>query len=332
MPRSPHHIDWAIVILSALFLTGLFIDGWAHTHDQVDESFFTPWHAIFYSAFALVAIFLVGVTLRNKKTGLSWTESIPIGYGWSMIGVMIFAGGGLFDLVWHELFGVEENVEALLSPSHLILAVGMWLIVSGPFRAAWLENNQQTGYLEQVPRLLSLSFSMSVLTFITQIAHPLTNLWALGSTPENQHLIEELGVMGWMLTTATLMGVLLFAAKHWRLAPGAITTIIAPHSIAMGFLHGDGPYPVIFVATSILAAIMADIVLAKLQPLNIATWRFRLFSFLTPVLLSTTYFITALATDGIWWSVHFWTGTIAISGIIGLLMSYLLVTVSQDRR
>ncbi len=51
---SSASFDWVMVILLALFLGGLHVDGWAHAHGKVDQSFFTPWHALFYSSFGAV--------------------------------------------------------------------------------------------------------------------------------------------------------------------------------------------------------------------------------------------------------------------------------------
>ena len=62
---------------------------------------------------------------------------MPPGYELAIVGVLIFMAGGVGDMIWHEIFGIEIGVEALLSPTHLILAVGMTLIISGPFRAGW---------------------------------------------------------------------------------------------------------------------------------------------------------------------------------------------------
>ena len=45
----------------------------------------------------------------------------PAGYGLGMVGVVGFAAGGGGDMVWHMIFGVEVDLEALLSPSHLLL-------------------------------------------------------------------------------------------------------------------------------------------------------------------------------------------------------------------
>ncbi|MEZ4662017.1 MAG: hypothetical protein R2911_31085 [Caldilineaceae bacterium] len=45
------------------------------------------------------------------------------------------------DLIWHELFGIEQDFEALISPTHLMLGAGLALIVSGPLRAALARPN-----------------------------------------------------------------------------------------------------------------------------------------------------------------------------------------------
>jgi len=34
--------DWAMGLLSALLVAGIYQDGWAHNHGKVDETFFTP--------------------------------------------------------------------------------------------------------------------------------------------------------------------------------------------------------------------------------------------------------------------------------------------------
>lgn len=39
-------------------------------------------------------------------------------------------------MLWHSRFGIEAGIEALLSPTHLVLALGGMLMVSGPLRAA----------------------------------------------------------------------------------------------------------------------------------------------------------------------------------------------------
>ena|SRR5919109_193336 len=43
--------------------------------------------------------------------------------------------GGIADLAWHEVFGVEVALDALVSPSHVPLAAGGLLILTSPLRA-----------------------------------------------------------------------------------------------------------------------------------------------------------------------------------------------------
>src|SRR5262245_32914921 len=157
--RGGSGYDWTAVLLSAWFLGGLFLDGWAHNHIPEMESFFTPWHAVFYSGFLAVAGFLMATLVRNYSKGYAWPDAVPAGYELAVVGVLVFLAGGVGDLIWHELFGIESDVEALLSPTHLILAAGMALILSAPFRAGWRRLSEQhgsaQGFVALLPALLS---------------------------------------------------------------------------------------------------------------------------------------------------------------------------------
>ena len=91
---------------------------------------------LFYGGFGLTAIFLLGTAGINRTRGATWRLAIPAGYGLALAGSAILppAAG---RSVWHTLFGIEEDFEALVSPTHLMLGVGMALVVTGPLRAAW---------------------------------------------------------------------------------------------------------------------------------------------------------------------------------------------------
>src|SRR5438034_11166723 len=128
--------DWAMAILSTVLVGGFYLDLWAHAHGRTDNTFFTPWHAVLYSMLAAVGIFLSIAAWRRWHRGAPWWESLPAGYGLSLVGVALFALGGVADLVWHVLFGVEVSVDALLSPTHLALACPGVLIVAGCLRSA----------------------------------------------------------------------------------------------------------------------------------------------------------------------------------------------------
>ncbi len=124
--RSPaltlnlRRFDWSVTALALWFTMGLFLDGWAHTHGRADVTFFTPWHAVLYSGHLAATAYLFIAFIRNVARGCAWRDALPAGYGLSLIGGILFAIGGLGDLIWHTLFGIEQNVEALFSPTHLL--------------------------------------------------------------------------------------------------------------------------------------------------------------------------------------------------------------------
>src|SRR5438128_1253234 len=108
--------DRVMVLLSAWLIGGLFVDGWAHVNLASLETFFTPWHGLFYSGFfAVFAGLGVGIG-RGRAAGFSGRNAIPAGYELSLLGAAIFTLGGVLDMLWHIVFGIEVSVEALLSP------------------------------------------------------------------------------------------------------------------------------------------------------------------------------------------------------------------------
>ena len=166
--------DWMATVLCALFIGGVYLDGWAHNHGKVDTSFFTPWHAVLYSGLTLVGMFLVVNLLLTHRKGYPWLEALPPGYSVSLLGVIVFGLAGVLDLIWHLLFGIEVSVQALLSPTHLMLGLGAVLMVTGALRSAWLRlpEHQNYGWAHLMPAVICLALVVSLFAFFTQYAHP----------------------------------------------------------------------------------------------------------------------------------------------------------------
>ena len=134
-PLATLRLDGWIVAASAWFVGGLYLDGWAHNTFPSLETFFTPWHAVLYSGF-LASVAVLGWAIgRHHSGGRTWWQSIPAGYEVSMLGAVLFIASGVADMLWHIVFGIEANVDALLSPTHLSLLLGGTLFVTGPIRA-----------------------------------------------------------------------------------------------------------------------------------------------------------------------------------------------------
>jgi hypothetical protein len=313
--------DRIMVVLSLLFVGGLFLDGWAHNHHFVDQTFFTPWHAVLYSAYLTSAIALAVAIYLNHARGRSWLNAIPRSYELAAIGVPIFAIAGAGDLVWHTVFGFEIGIAPLLSPTHLLLALGGFLIMSGPLRSVWLRTEgPQVGWGALLPAVLSLAAIYSVFTFFTQFANIILESWLVTSQPTNDGMGAR-GVAGILLMSVVLMGVLLLAMRRWRLPLGSITLIIVINFVLMSVLKDQEAYIPLILIPSLIAEGLLWWIQSRAE--NIVAWR--VFGFVVPFVYNLTFFLTVQATTGIAWTIHLWLGSVFMAGVLGLLMTYLAV-------
>jgi hypothetical protein len=321
--------DRVMGMLSLLWVGGLYLDGWAHGHGKVDKTFFTPWHAILYSAFVITASYLLIVLVSNHRKGATWKASIPEGYGLSVIGIPIFAAAGPADLVWHTLFGFEVGIEPLLSPSHLALAFGGTLVITGPIRAAWRRAVPQSeqGWKTLLPLVLSLIATLMVFTFFTEFAHPFSHLGTIVQPGGNAatvvqpvtNTLKSFGAADILLEATLLIGFLLLAVSRWRLPLGSMTLLFALYATGLAVLNNQ--YQLI--PGVVAAGIVADILLRVLRTTT-SRAELRIFAFLAPLVLYLLFFLTLQITASISWSIHLWLGSCVMAGIAGLMLSFLI--------
>ena len=318
--------DAGMLVFAVWFFVGLFLDGAAHNRGAVD-SFFTPWHLILYSGFTACAGWIMWGWSRNLGKGYTLFNAIPRGYKMSVVGAAVFAVGGVLDLIWHTVFGIERGFEALVSPSHLILALGLFLIMNGPFRAAWWRPNPKSNTLwAQLPMVLSLIFTFSILTFFTMSLNP------LGDDVAGKNYIQGLSGVSlsdfitaafsmFLLQSAIISGCLLMAMRRWVLPFGTVTLYLTLNMLAMAFIASKYEYLPIAIITGLVADTL--ITLTKPSPSN--PLPLRLVAFVVPGLFYLLYFVVLSSTQGVWWSVPLWSGAFVMSGAVGVLLSYLMV-------
>ena len=321
------YFDWLINLLSAIFVGGLYLDGWAHNHGRVDQSFFTPWHAFFYSGFLLVAIAFSAATVTNRTRGYSLARSVPDGYRLTGVGLFIFAAGGVSDMVWHQLFGIERGVEALFSPTHLLLGIGIGLIVTGPLRAAWRRQNNSASWRELAPAVASLGLFLAALTFFMMFFFPVTVL--LGTTGTGSgHFRNDAGkvagMLGATLTAAALTGPLLLCLRRWRLPLGAVSSVLGLAILGATIVDYERPLMIWLALGMAVTALAVDYLAWRARPgRNLVTVRW--LAPAIPFLLYSGYYAVLLPTVGTTWSVHMWTSTIVIPALVCWLLSFLLL-------
>jgi hypothetical protein len=193
------------------------------------------------------------------------------------------------------------------------------LIVSGPLRAAW----RRPGSRAPITAVISASLLLSVFTFFDQFDQPLVNTWAAMQTarPDTVWYMQQLGILGLMVQTALLTGVILYLLSRFTLPFGSITLLVGLNGILLGALEQNFD----LIAVAIIGGLAADLVLLWLRPGPDRVVALRVAAFLGPVGVSSLYLLFLQVTRGIGWPITLWLGSIVVSGAIGVLLSYLSV-------
>ncbi len=321
-PVSSVRFDGSMMAVCCWLVGGVFLDTWAHSNLAVLDTFFTPWHAVLYSGATAVAAFIFGPILWYHRRGYAWRQAVPVGYEWSLVGILLLGVAGVSDMLWHLAFGIERNTDAALSPTHLGAAFAIALVVGGPLRAAWQrpESAQRSGWAAQLPMLISFSFTLIMVTLLTLFGSPFHNTQV--AEPVQTELGQQLAVTSILLYTAILMGFLLTLVRRWPALPfGALAFVVALETMLVTATNIDPALPPVLLLTGVIAEGLRW----ALRPSALRTGSFRLFGALVPVVLFTLYFGALYLTAGIHWTIHMWLGCVAIAAIAGWLISLLVV-------
>jgi hypothetical protein len=340
-PRTTHREDLATVLLATWLIAGVGLDGWAHTNlERQTESFFTPWHGVFYSGFAATALWVLWLAQTRRAEHRTWTQAVPRGYGLAMVGVAVFAVGGVGDLLWHQAFGIETNIAALLSPTHLLLFLGVALLLLAPFRAAWSSPEASSaGLLGVLPAFLSITLLTALVAFFFQYS----SLFAIdlafsasapvrlpqGQPPQLAGVFdawaEDLqikGIMAALFTSLLVAAPLLLMLRRWRLPLGAATILFVVVAAIVVALDGFGAWEQLVGAAA--AGVAADVAIAWLKPSPARVGVFRAVGSLVPVAVIGCAFLAAVWRFGLGWPAELWAGTIVFGGLAGYTLAYLM--------
>src|SRR3954453_6137426 len=113
--RTSYRDDLTTVGLGVWFVIGLLLDAWAHNNVPNLETFFTPWHAVFYSGFVATAGWIAWTVRGAWQADRRGVAAMPIGYAASAVAIAGFAVSGVGDAIWHTTFGIEQNINILFS-------------------------------------------------------------------------------------------------------------------------------------------------------------------------------------------------------------------------
>jgi hypothetical protein len=316
--------DLVTVVLGSWLTLGGFVDGYAHRNLDTPETFFTPWHAVLYSGFLAVAFWLTWLVIRGRPQTPSLTGAIPIGYGTSVAGVVVFMAGAIGDMFWHIIFGIEVSIDALLSPTHLLLLIGALLILSGPLRAAWFDDDPSPGLRALLPAVLAATMAAAQLGFFFQYMDG-TSV-RLMETPyipgvETGYFAVVAGVGSVLITTMILMGALLLLMRRWTVPFGAGLVLFSGFGLLMELLEGFD-YPGELIAP-LVAGLAVDLLVRALRPGADRPASLRILAFAVPVVMWIVHFAVFSVSAEINWPVSVWTGLIVFAGLAGIGLSLL---------
>ena len=333
-PLASRRDDLVTLLAGIWFVIGLFVDAWAHSNRPQLETFFTPWHAVFYSGFVATAGWVGWLVWRNVLTGRRGLDAIPIGYGPTVLALGIFLLSALADLIWHSVFGIEQSLAAVFSPSHLGLGASMMLILTSPLRSAWA--NPTMPVAPALSRFLPAALSIGAAAGLFGLYLTFANAagWSAESIVQAFSTIQEgdgttrtraaMLAGDIALTNAMLLTPLLLLARRWSMPVGTATAVYG----VFGFLSCSVDafeYPSTF-AAFLVAGLAVDALIWWLRPSQGHRGRYWTFAALAALATWSVYLAAAsIAAGRLPEVVEYWTGMPVIAALHGLLLGVLFL-------
>jgi hypothetical protein len=333
-------LDYAVGICGVWISGGFFLDAWAHGHVPV-ESFFTPYHAVFYSGMLALALVIAVYALYRRSQGYAWANCVPRCYRLPLLGVPIFVLAGIGDMLWHRLLGIEEGVDALLSPTHQVLGLGIFFLSSAPIRSVLADRPHATTLARQMPLVLGLATWLILAHFGTAYAFDP----GAGRTnapppivPFNSNYLTSLAIGYYKIATGVLIvifqstlitGFALWLVSRIHPCPGMLTLLyVIGNAPAAAAFTNQTPLLTITVVQSLLTGLLADALIVRYDPhpSPVKMEAFRWFAVAVPMAYIGVYLAGTAVADRLWWDWNIALGSWIWAGVCGFALSLLIVT------
>jgi len=127
--RTSWRDDMVTAALCGWVVTGMALDAWAHQNASQLETFFTPWHGVLYSGFAVLMAWMAWKALAGMPAGygLGLIGAATVGTGdystaqiGQMVGSLINMRYGREDELESDALGIRIMAEAGYDPRALI--------------------------------------------------------------------------------------------------------------------------------------------------------------------------------------------------------------------
>ncbi len=234
----------------------------------------------------------------------------------------------------YSAVGVEASIDALLSPTHLIVLTSLLLVFSGPLLSLWLRSARgvKIGWKTGFPAVMSLMIIVTILTAFTDYLTPFSG--ELSSSAAHTLAAQSYNVSSWtaseiavglaaaafLVSGAFIMGMVLTINRKLRLPFGAWTLTLWISAAVVGLFWSS----MTFVPVAALGGLLIDVAVWRVFTPGVWQKTYYGLAFGLPVTLFTVYFAVLLATNSLWWNAHIVFGCVVYSGIGGALIAYLI--------
>ena len=299
----PRRDQLAFMVFATWTIAGLFLDGWSHRHQRL-ETFFTPWHALLYSGFLAGAVVAAIDARTRRRQGLP--EPNIAGFGVTRLGLVLFPIAGAGDFIWHQVFGIETDVAALLSPTHLLLMFAGVLALTGPVRAAWLTDTDRSPSLSTfLPVVVSTALAAALASFFTMFSSPFLMTRLTMSIQDQQY-----GVVGVLLSTVVLMTPALLLRSRWHTPRGTFVIYFTLIGTLIAGLDSFHRAPLV-----ILPLLIAGVVTDELSRRDVSLTAI---AAVVPAVMWSEFFAIFFAMGSMRYSAELWSGTVVMATLVSV--------------
>ncbi len=327
-PAGPKVTDGEILVFIACVLlttVGLTGDITRHLLDpgSLENDFLSGWHLVLYGGVASVGAF---IGLGAVRRGPGFVGEVATG----TIGFALLSLGGLADAVWHEVFGVEAAVEALVSPPHLLVFAGLAFLLTAPISILWKRPASRLNAVGSLALIVSLVSMVLVTSLFTGFLSPMSGGLSLqagyieplvGESQVDYDTVRGLGIAIW--TSAVLSAAFSLVLIRFRPVPGALLggfVALAIPALVVSDTAKIYPLCVGFVAAG-MALELCVLVLGRptLGRIGAAVAGAAVGSSLW-----AATFVALRLDDRLGWSRALWSGTITLSAMVGAAVAALV--------
>ncbi len=312
--------DFIAAVLGFVIVAALYSDGRAHVL-ELPDSFFTPWHAFLYGGLLVLSLWLVVISRRGAvRGGGNRLVRVPDGYVYAVLGAGLFAAGGLADLIWHEAFGIEAGLDALLSPTHVWLFVAGSLLMSGPVIAT-RRRAGAPGALAAFSVTLAVTSITAIaafaLSFYSGFVTDAGNFATGGAAQAAGGSRAIVGLGSYLITSLVIVLPLAYLVRERVARTGAVTILVTTVAVMASVLEDF--HDVRIIPAAVVSAVLVDAVLAGLRRRGAASRTRELMTAgLVPLFLWPGQLFVKNLAEPVQWSVELVYGIVVLSALLSV--------------